>query len=45
MQFPEDKKRFEDMLYDFEVRLVIHVEWHAKHLRKFLAEFKKDFTK
>ena len=44
MQFPKDKKRFEDMLYDFEIRLVIHAEWHAKHLKKFLAAFKKDLT-
>jgi hypothetical protein len=44
MQFPKDKKRFENMLYDFEIRLVIHAEWHAKHLKKFLAAYKKDFT-
>ena len=44
MQFPKDKKRFEHMLYDFEIRLVLHAEWHAKHLKKFLAAFRKDLT-
>lgn len=45
MQFPKDKKRFANMLYDFEIRLVIHAEWHAKHLKKFLAAYKKDFIR
>jgi hypothetical protein len=42
MRFPKDRKRFEDMLYEFEIGLVMHAEWHAKHLRRRLEKMKKD---
>jgi hypothetical protein len=42
MRFPKDKKRFIDMLYEFEVGLVIHAEYHAKLLKRRLAKLKRD---
>jgi hypothetical protein len=45
MRFPKDKKHLEDMLYEFDVHLVIHAEWHAKHLKKLLKKFRQDLSK
>lgn len=45
MKFPKDRKRLEEMLYELDIRLVMHAEWHAKHLKKRLAKFKHDLTK
>jgi hypothetical protein len=42
MRFPKDKERFIDMLYEFEVRLVIHAEYHAKLLKGRLTRLKRD---
>lgn len=42
MKFPKDKKRFEDLLYEFEIRLVVHAEWHTRHLKRRLAKLKHD---
>ena len=42
MRFPKDKQRFIDMLYEFEVRLVIHAEYHAKLLKRRLTRMKRD---
>jgi len=42
MHFPEDQEQFIDMLYEFEIRLVMHAEWHAKHLKARLAKLKRD---
>jgi hypothetical protein len=42
MRFPKDKQRFIDMLYEFEVRLVIHAEYHAKLLKRRLVRLKRD---
>jgi hypothetical protein len=45
MKFPKDAKRLEDMLYEFDIRLVMHAEWHAKHLKRLLAKFKNNLKK
>ncbi len=42
MRFPKDKQRFIDMLYEFEIRLVIHAEYHTKLLKRRLARLKRD---
>lgn len=45
MRFPRDKARLEDMLYDFEIRLIYHAEWHLRHLKKRLAQLRRDLRK
>lgn len=42
MQFPKDKKRLEDMLYDFDIRLIYHAQWHLRLLKRRLARLKHD---
>jgi hypothetical protein len=42
MRFPKDKRRFENMLYELEIGLVIHAEYHAKFLKRRLSRLKKD---
>jgi len=42
MQFPRDRERLEDLIYEFDVRLVMHAEWHARHLKRRLAKLKLD---
>jgi hypothetical protein len=42
MRFPRDRQRFENMLYDLQIRLVWHAEWHAKHLKRRLEQLKVD---
>ena len=42
MKFPRDQRHFINMLYDFEIRLVMHADWHVKQLRPRLAKLKRD---
>jgi hypothetical protein len=42
MKFPKDKDRFIDMLYEFEIRLVMHAEYHARLLKRRLTRLKRD---
>jgi hypothetical protein len=42
MRFPRDRRRFEEMLYELQIRLVWHTEWHAKHLKGRLEQLKAD---
>jgi hypothetical protein len=42
MHFPRDKRRLENMLYEFEIGLVVHAEYHVKALKRRLAHLKRD---
>jgi hypothetical protein len=42
IKFPRDQRRFVDLLYQFEIRLVMHADWHVKKLRPRLARLKRD---
>ncbi len=42
MRFPRDRKRFVEMLYEFEIRLVMHADWHARYLKRRLTKLKRD---
>src|SRR5579859_1321423 len=42
MRFPKDQERFIDMLYEFEIRLLMHAQWHVKRLKPRLTRIKRD---
>jgi hypothetical protein len=44
MRFPKDKKRFENVLCEIDIRLVLHAEWHARALKIRLKKLRQDLS-